>query len=50
LGTEYEVLEYVCEGAVIGNLDTGEERAVEVYKVMGNGDIGWLPTICFGDE
>lgn len=45
LGTRYEVVGYRSD-IVIHNFTTGKTRPVEVFLLDGNGDIGYMPTIC----
>ena len=47
IGTRYEVEGYFHDGFRVVNLITRETRDVEVYFLVGNGDKGFLPTICF---
>lgn len=45
LGTEYEVIGYERR-MIITELTTGKTRSVETFLCEGNGNIGYIPTIC----
>ena len=46
LGTIYEVVGYDRD-TVLVNEELKEAVPMDAYLVIGNNDMGWLPTVCF---